>query len=348
MVDVRQMAVEDSAAEGEDDSTPSLRREEAPENTTEPGKESEVRMKRNIALGIITAVALVAATVFVTLQVSGDSSPARAERGDSSPPAVVSPTEAPSVNPDAEETEENPDGTEPTGRGFNPYPFYSQSCSPNETCSWDVGTMGSLTYNGSPATQVGIVKGVSVEWDGKVADAGPSGRCSLVVLTPNSWFENLTTSDVNVTVYNVYTGDNDVVGWMKTLAVQAAQEQTADHGCPQKSYPDDFDVWGSKIPSPPCGVEGFDNCGDQTSSGSDQANASSCETLDCGNRKATADFGGELSFKEGDAVAGFEIVLSNGARYSDCFFEAAPSAGRVVDGVVHPWADEVSNLGSCS
>ena len=288
-------------------------------------------MKTKGWVAIATAALIAAAVVIWNVKDGGSSALAE---GNLSVSAVVSPTMV-----DA-----------PTGTSFNPYPFYSQSCGPNETCIWDVGTMGSLLFNGSPATQVGIVKGVSVEWDGKVANAGPSGRCSLVVLTPNSWFENLTTTDVNVTLYNVYTSANDVAGWMKTLAVQAAQEQAADYGCPMKSYPDDFDIWGSSVSSPPCGVEGFDNCTDtsgRTNVGSDQ-NSGACETLDCKTRKATVDHGGKLSFKKGDAVAGFEIVLSNGERFSNCFFQSAPSAGTVTDGVVHPWTPEIRNLEACS
>lgn len=162
----------------------------------------------------------------------------------------------------------------PSGGNFNPYPFYIQSCSPNETCVWDVGTMKSLNDSaGRPATQVAIVKGVSIRWDGKTANPSPNGRCSLVVLTPNSWFKDLKIEDANVTVYNVWPGD--VAGWTKTLAIQAAQEQEANYGCPKKSY-DQIEKWGSDIPSPPCGVQGFSNCG-STSQSSSQSSSSSTQ-----------------------------------------------------------------------
>jgi hypothetical protein len=244
-----------------------------------------------------------------------------------------------------------------SGGSFNPYPFYSQSCSPNETCIWDIGTMGSLDFNGQPATQVGIVKGVSISWNGQTAP-NFGGRCSLVVLTPNSWFENLTTSNANVTVYNVST--KDVAGWLKTLAVQAAQEQAADYKCPQKKF-EDIPQWGSTIPSPPCGVSGFNNCGgsnDQTqpsNQGGQQSNAqpaptaaSSCssDTVDCKPRAASVDSGGQANFVVGDAVYGFKITIG-GQTYPNCWFKSAPGAGNVVDGVVHPWNTEVAGKQAC-
>lgn len=330
--------------EGEDHSTPSLEREEAHENTTGPEiQEREVSMKKAMPF-LVTAVIVGLLTALLTWQFTRNEQDALA---DGKPPSSSSVVESPSGDPSPSATaaSANPGDTEPTVGSFNPYPFYSQSCSPNETCVWDVGTMGSLLYQGSPATQVGIVKGVEISWNGQTADAGPSGRCSLVVLAPNSWFENLTTTDVNVTVYNVYTGDNDVAGWVKTLAVQAAQEQSADYGCPMKSYPDDFDIWSSDIESPPCEVIGFE-CDDANGS-ADQTTPVDCETLDCKERKATVDFGGELSFKEGDAVAGYAIVLESGEQFTNCYFVSAPSRGSVVDGVVHPWTSEVENLQPC-
>lgn len=304
-------------------------------------------MKRNFALSTAAAaVLLVVATVFVTLQIS-DNTPARGDGG--SPPAPMESTASTGSTGSVGTTgASSEDVVEHDVKSFNPYPFYSQSCSPNEQCVWDVGTMRSLTFNDSPATQVGIAKGVEISWNGQTADAGPSGRCSLVVLAPNSWFENLTTTDANVTLYNVYTGDNDVAGWTKTIAVQAAQEQSADYGCPMKSFPDDFDIWSSDVESPPCEVIGFE-CTDADGSSSTQSNPDdeACETLDCKERKATADFGGKLSFREGDAVAGYLITLSSGEQFTNCFFDSAPSGGTVIDGVVHPRKDEVNNLSAC-
>lgn len=281
----------------------------------------------------------------------------------------------------------------PMGGSFNPYPFYSQSCDPQQSadggCSWDIGTMGSLDFNGGQATQVAVVKGVSISWKDKVAKAFPASngepRCSLVVLTPNSFFENLTVKDANVTVYNIWPGD--VAGWSKTLGVQAAQEQEADYGCPKKSY-DQIEKWGSDIPSPPCGVQGFSNCGSTTQSNTQQQSddgqqntdngviqsnsapapepaapapaapaepapapttapvQQSCDTLDCGSRTATADTGGSASFNSGEAVYGFSITIG-GSVYQNCYFSSAPGSGTVVDGVVHPWTAEVANARAC-
>lgn len=256
----------------------------------------------------------------------------------------------------------------PQGDSFNPIPFGDgpQSCSPNETCIWDVGIMGDH-YNpalGRNVTQVGIVKGVSISWNGKTADPSPNGRCSLIVLQPDNWFENLTLRDAHLSIYDIWEGD--VAGWTKTLAVQAAQEQTGDYGCPQKDY-SQIEQWSSGKVSPPCTVQGFNNCGTaQPSSQSGNqptpvpaaqqpqaqqpapapAPAPACDTLDCGTRTATADTGGTASFNSGDAVYGYHIMVG-GTQYTNCYFAHAPGSGTVTDGVIHPWTAEIANAKTC-
>ena len=242
------------------------------------------------------------------------------------------------------------------GSSFNPSLFSEQSCSPNEKCIWDIGAMGNhwseaLQRN---VVQVAIIKGTKISWNGNTARAltasNGENRCSLVVIPPNNWLENVTMTDVNRATYDVWEGDP--AGWMKTLAVQAAQEQTADYGCPQRNYPEDFDIWGSNIPSPPCGVEGFVNCTDGSINPASSAPAasngpmasgstSSCDTADCQPRMATADNGGKISFAAGDAVLGSKITLDGGKPQGPCYFSKAPAAGTVVDGVDHYWNTEL-------
>lgn len=275
---------------------------------------------------------------------------------------------------------ENPDGD--IGESFDPFPFYSQSCSPGANCVWDVGAMGSH-WNESLqrfVVQVGIVKGVYIEWNGNVATALQAddgrNRCSLMVFGPNQWLENLTIDDANVTIYNIWEGDID--GWSKTLAVQAAQEQAANYGCPLRyNWPDDFDVWGSGISSPPCEVDGF-NCGNAdpasatvVDDGNRQArnpgnqNANVTPANRSGNnnraanrnngngnladpthgsngklRKPSADFGGSVAFKKGDSVNG-SVIKIGGRTIGPCHYESAPRSGTVIDGVVNYWNDEV-------
>ncbi len=240
---------------------------------------------------------------------------------------------------------------------FNPVRDYQQSCEPErkEGCSWDVGVEGSKTdMLGRSVVQVGIAKGVRIDWakGGKLANASPNGRCSLVVLRPNSWFENLHVVDSNVSTYNV--DQKDPEGWLKTLAVQAAFEQQSDYGCPAKKF-EDIEQWGSPIQSPPCGTPGFTNCAQAqsaqgqpsgTSLQSQQANAS-CETVDCKPRVATRDTGGQATFTKGDGVYGYRVV-AGGQTYTSCFFKEAPADGTVTDGVVHYWPAEAEKSRPCS
>src|SRR6185295_14325889 len=119
------------------------------------------------------------------------------------------------------------------------------SCGPEQTqdktpdnhmkggCVEDWGIKGSDTdILGREVTQVGIVKGVDIEWDG--LNDSKHGRCELVVLTPNNWFENLIVRDARVEVYNVdprrllKTSDQDL-GWLNTLVMQAIGEQSPDY-----------------------------------------------------------------------------------------------------------------------
>lgn len=272
------------------------------------------------------------------------------------------------------------DGEVPSdaGTNFPPIPDYEQSCEPQrrDGCTWDIGARQGLWNEAIQrfVYQVGIVKGVGIEWNGMVARAlrasDGENRCSLVVIPANTWLENITVWDANVTTYYVWAGD--VNGWVETLAVQAAQEQSANYGCPLRDWPEDFDIWTSGISSPPCGVEGFDcvgpdggtednssnqqqdtqpndtssndtepdvsNPGANPGGNGNQANCAS-DTVDCKPRKATRDYNGELSFKKGDAVLGFKITIG-GRTLGPCYYRSAPRSGTVVDGVVHYWDQE--------
>lgn len=294
--------------------------------------------------------------------------------GSQQQPSTIGPRTADDPIP-GEETPERPDygGDTTIGESFNPQVFYSQSCDPQQNadggCSWDIGTMGdhwneALQRN---VVQVGIVKGADISWNGN-SDSDHE-RCELVVLTPNSWFENLTVKDANVTIYDVWEGD--IGGWTKTLAVQNAQEQSANYGCENWHYRD-IQKWGSNIPSPPCGVDGFRNCTDadfqdsnsSSSSNDDSAQPASddsdvaevdngfdtsnedCPTVNCKERKQTSDYGGKLSFGENAAVYGYKIVI-NGKTYTNCYFEDVPDKGTVTDGVVNYWPAEVKHARAC-
>lgn len=267
------------------------------------------------------------------------------------------------------------------GTNFSPQPDYEQSCEPQrrDGCTWDVGAR-QILWNEAlqrSVNQVGIVKGVRIEWNGMVARAlrasDGKNRCSIVVIPgttdgswlDGNWLENLTVWDANVTTYYVWAGDPE--GWMQTLAVQAAQEQSANYGCPLRNWPEDFDIWTSGISSPPCGVEGFDCVGpgggtEDTSSNQQQdtqpndtepdvsnpganpggnGNQANCaaDTVDCKPRKATRDYGGKLSFKKGAAVMGFKVVIG-GKNYGTCYTPEAWANGYVIDGAVHYWEQE--------
>lgn len=251
-----------------------------------------------------------------------------------------------------------PQGTSSTpvtaGGSFNPNLFDAQSCDPEQNpngCSWDIGTIGSrVDILGRNVTQVGILKGVAISWPkgNLIANSSSNGRCALVVLAPNGWFENLNIKDGRMEIYDV--DPRDLAGWTKTLAVQGAFEQQADYKCPAKRFPEDIPQWTSQIQSPPSGTPGFTGAGPQSQPSvqpsQPQAGSGSTDTIDGKERKATRDFGGSLSFSAGDAVAGFRITIA-GRNYQNCAFRSAPSDGTVVDGVVHPWAPEVANLRAC-
>lgn len=70
--------------------------------------------------------------------------------------------------------------------------------------------------------------------------------------------------------------------------------------------------------------------------------APQCDTVDCKPRQS----GSSLSFSSGDAIFGFKLSIG-GTTYTDCYFSSAPGAGTVVDGVVHPWKQEVSGKRAC-
>lgn len=261
-----------------------------------------------------------------------------------------------------------PNPTSAPQANFNPYKSgYEQSCGPENNrmggCFWDVGAMGvhSDILN-REVVEIGIAKGVTINWNGKTSRAFQArdgkNRCSLVVLAPDMWFEDLNVIDGNVVVYKVSTAD--VAGWMKTLAVQAAQEQQANYGCPAKSYPNDIDFWTSSTQSPPCGVIGFANCSGTTGSQQPAApvpttapaapNAgTTCEdpeTVNCKPRRASVDFGGRLDFAQDDPVAG-RIIMIAGRRYNDCRFLHAPGPGTVEDGTSPPWKTEFDKHRDC-
>ncbi len=343
-------------------------------------------LARLVWIGIVTAlvvIVLISALIWPRWSISSAATTqqnppaaqaAPAPTATAVPTATVPPTAAPAASTTpvpaatAVSTPAPQPTSVPTGSSFNPYPFYSQSCGPEKNslggCVWDIGTMGSLTLpSGQNATQVGIVKGASITWGNKVANSSSNGRCALVVLSPNGWFENLTVKDANVTVYNVAT--SDIAGWVKTLVVQNAYEQHADYGCPVKSY-DQVEQWGSPIASPPCGTPGFNNCGpgqkqqsvatpatqSNTQASPPPTNPSpssggSSDTVDGKPRKATADTGGSTTFQQGDAVYGYRITV-NGNTYNNCWFASAPGNGTVVDGVVHPWKAEVTKAQRCN
>ncbi|MBI4058696.1 hypothetical protein HY404_00495 [Candidatus Microgenomates bacterium] len=253
-------------------------------------------------------------------------------------------------------------GKTAVGASFNPNERYSQSCGPELNaqggCVWDVGVRGNYSdVLGRDVVQVGIVKGVKISWakGGKVADASSNGRCSLVILGPNSWFEDLNIVNANVTLYDVWPGD--VVGWTKTLAVQNAYEQEKNYNCPAKKY-EDIPQWGSPIQSPPCGTPGFSNC---ASSGKQQSSASAtaqppaqssttnqnCATVNCQNRRTSADSGGTAKFRVGEAVYGYTINMG-GRTYQNCYLEKVSGDGTVTDGVVNYWPAEVAKARACS
>lgn len=271
------------------------------------------------------------------------------------------------VTPEAGDTTP---GTPSLTDNFNPYHGYEQSCGPEKNplggCIWDVGTKGSHTdVLNREVVEVGIVKGVSIQWARKVANSSPNKRCALVVLTSNSWFENLTIKDANVTVFKIWP--KDIPGWTKTLAIQAAAEQQLDYDCPAKSYPQDIEHWSSSVKSPPCGTPGFANCtpgastgtsgaraqgqsgsaGASPQGGTGQAASPACDTVDCKQRMATVDHGGSLRFSAGDAVTGFRITLDGQQSVGDCRYDSAPGDGTVVDGVVHPWHTEAARHRPC-
>lgn len=250
---------------------------------------------------------------------------------------------------------------------FPPALFDAQSCEPEQNadggCSWDIGVQGSRNdILGRGVTQVGIVKGFSISWGNNVADSDPDQGCALVVLNPNSWFENLNIMDGRMEIYDVdvtrllKTSDQDR-GWLYKLAVQAAQEQAADYGCPDKKFAE-INRWGSDIPSPPCGVEGFGSCdkfGDQTDNnggdgadqnqdnGTNQGDCTDPATINGCERRASINYDGNVvAFKKGEAVAGFKIVIG-GKTYQNCFFRSAPGNGKVTDGVVNYWKDSQNN-----
>lgn len=285
--------------------------------------------------------------------------PTRTPIATAQPTATAVPTAAPTASPAPASTQPPvaPTQQPAVAVNFNPYPFYSQSCGPEKNslggCIWDVGVMGSLADpGGRDATQIGIVKGVSVSWPkgGKTANSSTNGRCALIVLLPNSWFEDLTVKDANVTVYNVST--SDIQGWLRTLVVQNAFEQQSNYNCPSKRF-EDVEQWGSPIASPPCGTPGFMNCpSSATAVPAPQAAvqatpAPSCDTVNCKDRRASVDSGGQARFSAGEAVYGFRITIG-GRNYSNCWFESAPGDGVVIYGVVNPWTTEVQRARKCA
>lgn len=229
----------------------------------------------------------------------------------------------------------------------NPVLHHSPECAPEITsgCSYDVGVH---------VDQVGIVFGVDISWNGN----GPfDGRCDMVVLAPDNWFENLHLLDARAEVYTVPSGD--IPGWQKVLTNQRAAEQEADYSCPHKTAAD-VPVWSSGIVSPPNPAAGHGSSTSAMGSGSSGSSSSSTsgsgstssncavpETVDCKARISTADAGRRsIPFAKGDAVYGY-LIKAGGRSYTNCWFKSAPGGGSVTDGVIHPWRDEVKSARQC-
>lgn len=200
-----------------------------------------------------------------------------------------------------------------------PVLFDADSCAPEENpngCSLDVGVNSS---------QIGLAFGWHLKWPLGGLDAG-GGGCDLVILQPG-WYENLWLLDARFEIYSLPTSDQE--GWIKVLASQRADEQTAHYGCLKKDF-EDIPQWDSEQPSPPIAPS---------------VEPTATPVTVTRERRAT---GQEqtLRFAVGESAYGWRIVLDTGevCDGGECYLPSAPSAGTVTSGVINPWPAEVEGV----
>lgn len=264
---------------------------------------------------------------------------------------------------------------------FDPEFFDGNNCPPEMTngCTEDVSPNGqSVSDEGYPATQVSIIWGVGVEWNGQVAPARMASngeyRCSIVAVPPNNFLNDVTIVDGRWETYDVdptrvnRTSDQDA-GWLLVLAKQRADEQADHFGCPYLGY-EDITIWTSGMASPPESVEGFDNYVEPITDTTEdivetpveevvpednasQDNCAAFETIDCMERNASVDNKeGKAKFQKGDAVIGTIFLGNSKDPIGPCYFRKAPQDGYVKGGMVHPWVTEwnqqTPNMSRCN
>ena len=246
----------------------------------------------------------------------------------------VASSELAGVFPDSERTTPPPSAgrsviTETTQVGLeSPFLFDGDNCPPEDSdgCSLDIGVK---------ENQLGLVFGWYIMWPDQGLDTGGDG-CDLVLLR-SGWYENLWMLDARYEVYDL--PETDRLGWIEVLATQRADEQSADYGCPAKIYKD-LPWWESTITSPPPNVStGISPVTSQQTSPTSQTVSQTVERRATGQNQS-------LTFEEGEAVYGWQIVLDSGAKCDEgeCYLASAPTSGSVTSGVINPWPAEVQGV----
>ncbi len=229
---------------------------------TQGGKQ----MVKRILWGMAATLLLVAGTATTTAYVLNNQAIARERTS-----AQTLPNEAPEENQPAQQ-EKNANPAPNLGGGNTPTPsptevptsipattvpvpvvpvptvesepslFDANDCPKENTngCTFDIG----VNFN-SFQHQIGIVFGASIDWQGRTF-GGPNG-CALVILRPG-FYPGLHIVSGRFEIYEV--PPEDFEGWVRVLATQRADEQSAHFGCPRKSF-EQIPQLSSGMPSPP-------------------------------------------------------------------------------------------------
>lgn len=208
----------------------------------------------------------------------------------------------------------------------SPVLFDADSCAPEVSrgCSFDVGV--------NPG-QVGLAFGWHIAWPQGGLDVGGNG-CDLVVLR-QGWYENLVILDGRYEVYDV--PQTDYEGWLEVLAVQRADEQSANYRCPSKRFAD-IPQWDSTSPSPPIAPTTT-----PTATPTRGPTPSPTPTTTVARIRRATGQNKSLTFQVGDSVYGWRIKLADSRTCDggECWLPTTPLSGTVTSGVINPWPNEV-------